>query len=339
MYQKDLEQLIGQMLMIGISGDFLSLQASEELSSYNIGGVGLFNVCPAPKQSNITSPEQLKKLCKDIQACNSTPFFISIDQEGGKVARLNEKNGFNRPLSPQNMAISQTVSSEYHQIGRILRENGVNFNFSPCIDVNINPENPIIGALGRSFSSDHTVVFRSGLEAWQAQKSEGVLSCLKHFPGHGSSSSDTHLGVSDITLSHKEEELLPFIQLIEHGFDEFILTAHVIHQKYSSLPASLSIEYSKMLRSWGFKGLIITDDLKMGALEKHFSLEDTLILAVNAGADILAYFNNLAPYKPNFLKESMKILVNAVHMKKISEQQIIDSASRISSFKKKRLLH
>ena len=338
MYQKELEQLIGQMMMIGISGDVLSSQQEDEISRFNIGGVGLFNVCPAPKESNITSPQQLKKLCSDLQACGTTPLFIAIDQEGGKVARLSEKNGFIRPPSPQEMALSSSVFQEYRHIARTLKEYGVNFNFAPCVDVDVNPQNPIIGAIGRSFSSDPLVVAESGFEAWQAQKTEGVLSCLKHFPGHGSSTGDTHLGMADVSSTHKDEEFFPFKQLIQQGFDEIILTAHVIHQKYSALPASLSPEYPKILRSWGFKGLIVTDDLKMGALEKHFSLEDTLIHVVNAGADVLAYFNNIAPYHPNYLNEAMSILVNAVTTKRISEQHLVDSASRIISFKKKKLI-
>ncbi|MGL5721875.1 MAG: glycoside hydrolase family 3 N-terminal domain-containing protein [Brevinema sp.] len=337
MYQKELESHIGQMLMVGISGDVLSQQQADELSSYNIGGVGLFNVCPPPKESNVSSPQQLKKLCAQLQANSSVPLFIAVDQEGGKVARLSEKNGFIRPPSPKEMALSDSTNQHYQLIARTLKEHGINFNFAPCVDVDINVQNPIIGAIGRSFSSNPQTVANCGFEAWQAQKKEGVLSCLKHFPGHGSSTSDTHLGMADITTSHQKDELLPYKQLIQQGFDEFILTAHVIHKDYSVLPASLAPEYPKMLREWGFRGLIVTDDLKMGALEKHFSLQDTLIHVVNSGADILAYFNNLAPYRPDYLSQAMKILVDVVQTKLIPEARILESSARIASFKKEKL--
>lgn len=323
--------------MTGFSGDTYGPELRLYIKEYHIGGVGLFNICPPPKESNITSPAQLKELCAQIQAEASIPLFIALDQEGGRVARLSEKNGFTRPPSPKEMAAENAVGKGYASIARTLRECGVNMNFTPCCDVDTNPQNPIIGALGRSFSADASLVQACAFEAWQAQRAEGVISCLKHFPGHGSSRGDTHLGMADISDSFSEIEFEPFGGLINQGFDEFILGAHVINGNISPLPASLAPEYPALLRSWGFRGLIITDDLKMGAIEREFGLEEALILAVNAGNDVIASFNNLPPYDADYLPRAAEILIKAVEAKKIPEGRIAESSERVRAFKARRL--
>lgn len=332
-----LAQQIGQMLMTGFSGDSYSPELNLYIKKYHIGGVGLFNICPPPKESNITSPAQLKELCSRIQAEASVPLFIALDQEGGRVARLSEKNGFTRPPSPKEMAAHGSVGQEYALIARSLKEYGVNMNFAPCCDVDVYPQNPIIGALGRSFSGDAFRVLAYAREAWQAQVGEKIISCLKHFPGHGSSRGDSHLGMADISGSFNELEFEPFRGLIAQGFEDFILSAHVINRNISPLPASLAPEYPALLRSWGFRGLIITDDLKMGAIEKEFGLEEALILAVNAGNDVIASFNNLPPYEADYVPRAVEILLKAVEAKKIPEGRINESAERVRAFKKLRL--
>ena len=339
-----LKQKIGQMLIIGFNGETVPNELQESISEYNLGGVILFNRSLIPsKMPNIKNPEQVKSLIADIQKSSKTKMFITVDQEGGFVARLKAKDGFTNKDSAtaRQMALSNNPNALYTEsvkIAKMLHELGFNLNFAPSVDVDVNPNSPAIGKYERSFSSNPKEVVKYAKAFIDGHHSESVITSIKHFPGHGSSKDDSHEGFVDITDTYSPAELLPFKNLILQGYNDTIMVAHVfnknIDEKY---PASLSSNFiNNVLRNEiGYKGVVITDDLQMKAIEDHFSLEETVVATINAGADILIYGNNLGVYNPNIVKDIVEIVMNNVANGKISEKRINESYQRVIRLKKR----
>ncbi|MGK7370566.1 MAG: glycoside hydrolase family 3 N-terminal domain-containing protein, partial [Candidatus Halalkalibacterium sp. M3_1C_030] len=201
-----LDEKIGQMLKIGFRGISIDENSPivEDIRKYHIGGVVLFDY-DVPRDTayrNISSPEQVRQLTQDLQKFANIPLIIAIDQEGGKVARLKPRYGFEQSVSAQQLGSLQNADStrKYaRQTGETLSELGINTNLAPVVDVNINPQNPVIGGIERSFSADPEVVSRQAKIYIETLHEYGIITTLKHFPGHGSSKDDSHLGVVDVT--------------------------------------------------------------------------------------------------------------------------------------------
>lgn len=214
---------------------------------------------------------------------------------------------------------------------------GFNLDFAPCVDLNVNSQSPAIGALGRSFSADPRRVSADAQAFAQGLGSAGVLSCLKHFPGHGSAAGDSHLGFTDVTTTWDSSEPVPYRALIGQDAVDMVMTAHVFNAALDpEYPASLSwrITTGLLRGDLGFTGVIVTDDLQMRAVTDKYSLEQTVRLALDAGADILLFGNNLA-YDPDLPAKVQGILVDLVRTGSVPEPRVQESYARIMGLKKK----
>lgn len=335
---------IGQLLMVGFRGTEINdtMHIVRDIKDYHIGGVILFEY-DVPSQSrprNISSRKQLTKLCHDLQRQSETTLLIGIDQEGGKVNRLKEHYGFPPFLSAQQMAKegNQSVRRQAALTAKTLQQAGINVDFAPCVDVNVNPDCPIIGKLGRSFGSDARRVSEcASLWVNELQRC-GVAACLKHFPGHGSSQEDTHQGVADVSDSWSDIELEPYRRLIADNEVLMIMTTHVFNAQIDSVyPATLSkATLSGLLRdSLHYEGVIITDDLAMGAMTKVYSYEEMLLRSLEAGADMLCISNNGSQYQRDIVPQTVDLIFRLVKEGRLDESRIHESAARVEQLKKR----
>ncbi len=337
-----LREKIGQMLLVGFRGLTIEESASivADIQDHNLGGVLLFDY-DTPTSTpvrNVASPEQLTALVSGLQAVAATPLIVAIDEEGGKVARLDQRHGFPPTVSEQAMGERNDLAYTLDRAGAMattLRSVGVNLNLAPVVDLNVNPSNPIIGSLGRSFSADPTVVTQQGGAFIDAHHAVGVACTLKHFPGHGSSTGDTHLGVVDVTKTWSAVELQPFQRLVATGTVDAILTAHVFNATLDpDYPATLSqATITGILRGQiAYDGLVLSDDMQMGAIRDAFGYQDAVRLAINAGVDILTIANQQV-FEEGIVGRTIDLVEQLVGSGAIAEARIDASYRRIAAFK------
>jgi len=340
--EEELKEKIGQMIIIGFRGIEINKdsQIVKDINDLNLGGIILFDIDNPTKTfpRNIINYIQTKKLISDIKELSSSNIFVSIDAEGGLVNRLKEKYGFINIPSAEDMGKENPEKTKEYAIilGKELKELGFNINFAPVVDVNTNKNNPVIGKLERSFSSDPEKVFIHASSFIEGLNSQGIISSIKHFPGHGSSSSDSHLGMVDVTNTYDNKELVPYQKLIESGYSQIVMTAHIMNTKIDPVyPATLSPSFiKKILRDdLGFKGVVVSDDMHMGAIVDHYGFNESLIKAIDAGCDILIISNNGKEYNENTAKEAVEAIFNAVQSGQLSEERIIESYDRIKNLK------
>jgi len=339
----ELKHKIAQMLMIGFRGMELKpdMPVYNDLKKLGIGGVILFDYDVPSKSAkrNISSPKQLKKLIADMQAAAPLKLLVAIDQEGGKVSRLKARYGFPPTVSAQylgKMNNADTTAKYAAATAKTLSELGFNLNFAPAVDLNVNPNCPIIGKIERSFSADAEVVVQQAAIWLEEQQKQGVMGCIKHFPGHGSSAADTHLGIADVTNTWTAQELEPFRRLIVAGKVQVVMTSHVYNAKLDEdYPATMSkkIITGILREQLGFSGVVVTDDLAMSALVDHYDFDEILLKAIEAGADILCLSNNGKTYDDHISKKAVNIIFKAVKQGKITPERIEESYSRIMALK------
>ena len=297
------DTMIGQMLMFGFSGTEPKQKGPQaiarQLCDGTIGGVILLG-------HNVKTGKQVKRLTALFKGAGAsvTP-LIAIDQEGGKVQRLGPKQGYKAIPRPATVAAKLSPESAfkvYLDAARQVRDAGFNVNLGPVVDVNVNPKNPIIGRLGRSFGKSAETVIAYSQAFIAAHHRIGILTALKHFPGHGSSLRDSHKGFVDISRTwQRERELAPFLALAnDNNYGDMVMSGHLYHSGLATdgrEPATLSNQaINGLLRSeLGYQGVVITDDLEMGAIRNNFKFRDTIIKAVNAGNDILLISNSAKP--------------------------------------------
>lgn len=339
-----LEKRAGQMLMVGFHGTQApkGSQICKDIQAYNIGAVILFDYNPVDKNKpkNIQNKKQLASLTQQLQSCsNDGKLLIAVDQEGGKVQRLKTKYGFYGKFPKASDVIKmdqRKIKETYTQMSRELKSVGINYDLAPVVDLDINMKNHVIHGLGRSFGKDPKTVATYASTFIDAMHSNGVLTSIKHFPGHGSSVGDTHKGFVDVTNLWQASELEPY-RLLKDKADT-VMVAHVFNKKIDAqYPASLSFKtVTKMLR-WklGFHGVVITDDLQMGAISQKYGLESTLALAINAGVDILLIGNQLDPKKTVSTKRLIDTIVSLVKSGKVTEESINKAYQRIQLLKNK----
>lgn len=328
-----IEAKVGQMMMFGFSGTSVPDYIRKFIQEYNLGGIIMFS-------RNIDSAAQIAELNSTLQKLAlDSPFgvglFISIDQEGGQVIRI--KDGVS--AAPAAMAVGALASPDRaYQIGKVVGEElaslGFSINLAPCVDVNNNPHNPVIGV--RSFGEDPELVADLG-EATIKGLQESVLATAKHFPGHGDTAVDSHYGLP--VINHARErleqvELLPFRRAIASGV-QGILSSHVVFPAIEPIPgrpASLSNPVlTGLLRSeLGYDGLILTDCMEMQAVTKQLSMEEAAILAVEAGNDMV-----LISHTQELQERAFWAVVEAVKKGRISEERINESLARISKAKRR----
>lgn len=343
--QISLEHKIGQMIMVGFRG--MSIDDDHwivrDIKDHNIGGVILFDydVPNSEPVRNIESPEQVRLLNNTLQKITEIPLFVAVDQEGGRVNRLKARYGFRDMPSHEyigNINHPDSTRNIVDVIASSVSDAGFNINFAPVVDLNTNPDNPIIGKLGRSFSDDYNIVSRHSHIFIEQHRNNGVIAVPKHFPGHGSTWNDSHYGMADVTETWDEEELIPYRYLIENVNVDMIMSAHIMNRNWNAdHPATLSYEVmTTLLRGeLGFEGVLVSDDMQMGAITEYYGLEQAVTLAVNAGIDVLIFANN-SVYDPEIVSKVVDIIKSGVQEGIIPEERITESYNRIMRLKNKR---
>ncbi|MBU0744051.1 MAG: hypothetical protein KKE11_01580, partial [Gammaproteobacteria bacterium] len=352
---------------------------ARHIADDHIGGVILFQKSPRDlntqkfiRDRNIQGPKQVAQLNSALQTYNavirqkqkldSLPLFIGVDQEGGRIDRLPAAQGFPvATLVPQAFGAKEEIAAKkddalnetYAYAKKMAEELSslhFNLNFFPTVDVNINPANPIIGGMGRSFSSNPDVVFDQAKQFVRAFHDHGIIAALKHFPGHGSSAGDSHLGLVDVTETYqKDRELFPYLGFIKDGYDDMIMTTHVINGQIDQTqckaglvtdhttwcPGTMSkLALTELLRDkMGFNGIIVSDDMTMGAITLEYTLSESLKNSINAGVDMFIVANNYEDQT----NEVINAIAQLVKDGDIKRERIGESYKRISDFKKKRL--
>jgi len=340
-----LREKIGQLLYVGFRGCRPSECAAvvRDITEFNVGGVILFDqemTDPSTKRRNIESPSQVHELTTFLQGQATIPLLIAIDQEGGRVNRLKPVYGFPESISHEELGQLDSAEVTYRHAkatAATLKLLGLNLNLAPVVDLDAHPDNPIIKGKGRSFSSDPEAVARHAAEFVRAHRDAGVLTCAKHFPGHGSAAGDTHLGLVDVTETWTEKELIPFRRLIEGGLCDLVMSAHVFNAKLDSkCPATLSraVITGLLREKLGFQGVITSDDMEMKAISTHYGLENAVPLAIEAGIDLLCFGNNLN-YDPDIASKAIGIIVRCVESGRISEARIEESYIRVQTLKRR----
>ncbi len=341
---ESLREKIANMFMLGFTGTDIERNSSimRDICERGLGGVILFDKATGKKgaRKNIVSPAQLRRLAKKLSSC-SKDLLISVDQEGGLVQRLKSVDGFfgKYPRASVVAAKGEKYARKiYAQMARELKKNGINMNLAPVADLALNPNNRVIVKYGRSYGSDPKSVFRYDAIFIDAMHRYGVLTALKHFPGHGSSSGDTHKGFVDATAQWKKKEIEPYRLLIDRGGLDAIMVAHIFNRTLDErFPASLSRKIIRgiLRKRLGFKGVVMTDDLQMSAVSKHYSLRDTIMYAIRAGNDILLFGNQLDSAHGVRLKRLVDITLDLLRQKKIDIEDIELANRRIEAMKKK----
>ena len=280
-----LREKVGQLFMVGFLGTSVTPDLASFIKKYKPGGVILFS-------RNLESVEQMVDMTNDLQACNPhSPLVISIDQEGGRVSRL--PKGFT--IFPPCSLLGRCNSTELAYaaaatIAKELRAVGVNMNMAPVLDVNSNPDNPVIG--DRAFGTTPDVVCELGLATVAGLQDSRVVACGKHFPGHGDTNTDSHKELPVVEASRDRLEAIefpPFRRAVQRGVAS-LMTAHVLYRALDpELPATLSpaIITDFLRRELQYDGVVLTDDLEMLAIIDHYGIEDAAVRAVLAGCDVL----------------------------------------------------
>ncbi|MEM1215471.1 MAG: glycoside hydrolase family 3 N-terminal domain-containing protein [Bacteroidota bacterium] len=330
---------LGQLLMVGFRGqeiDSVSALVKEQLRSGEIGHTILFDFDYVNKvfDRNIVSVAQVQQYLRDIQALAPAPMFKAIDQEGGRVLRLKPDYGYATLPSAQYLGELNDVDSTrfYGKVNaQQLQNSGFNVNFAPVVDLNVNPENPVIGGIERSFGATTEQVVQHAAAWIQPHADAGVLSVLKHFPGHGSSQADSHKGIADVTASWTEEELRPFKLLLDSVSLTAVMTAHVFNRSIDSIyPATLSPHYIKsMLREdISYEGIVFSDDMHMKAVSAEFGFKTAIRQAILAGVDVLVFGNNLE-YDESVARTTIATLRELLAEGAITEARLRQSIERV----------
>lgn len=337
-----LERRIAQMLMLGFTGETAPEDSpvAVAIRDYGIGGVVLFdnNIDLQVTNRNITGPEQLKSLTRRLNSYADIPLLISVDQEGGIVTRLKERYGFPPSLSAGylgNKDDLELTRSHSEEMASTLREFGLTLNLAPVVDLNSNPANPIIALKERSFSADAERVAAHAAEFVKGHRSQGIATCLKHFPGHGSSRDDSHLGLVDVTAYWTRDELIPYRRLIQQGLCDMVMTAHTFNSRLDGdyLATLSGATIDGILRGeLGFDGVVLSDDLNMAAIVNHYSYETAVEKAINAGVDILVVANDKL-YDPYTAPRTIEMLLKMVATGRMDEKRINQSCARIMALK------
>ncbi len=328
--KNDLQALVGQLFVVGFEGLSVPSEFKEAVQDLNLGGTIYF-------KRNCESPAQLAELSNELQfsvrSKNFYPLFIAIDHEGGIVNRLS------KPFTkfPGNDALGELGSPKVaFQFGMYLAKElkavGININFAPVVDVETNPNNPVMKK--RMFSSDPEVVSKMGSAVCRGIQKMGVIAVAKHFPGHGDTTVDSHFALPkvDKTFEQLDEcELIPFKRLAKSRV-EGIMTAHILNPNLDAeYPATLSIKTVEQIlrKDLRFSKLIFSDDMEMKAIVDNYGAEEAAVLAVNAGCDVLIYRgDNGLPHK------NIEAIIKAVESNRIPKAKIEAAVQRIHAAKK-----
>ena len=268
------------------------------------------------------------------------PLFVSIDEEGGFVSRMKTRYGFPKNVSAQYLGeLNNLDSTRFYanQTASLLNDFGINMNYAPVVDVNLNTRNPVIGRIERSYSQEYREVIRQAYEVINLHIQNKVIPVLKHFPGHGSSKSDTHLGLTDVTETWQTEEIYPYSALIDSGVVKAIMTAHIVHKLLDETknPATLSTRIvTGMLRDFlRYDRVIISDDMQMGAIKNEYGIRESIRLSILAGVDVLMFANNVNEDDGVTASTVHSLIKDLLVEDVITRQRIYESYNRIMNLK------
>jgi beta-N-acetylhexosaminidase len=342
-----LDRMIGQTIMVGFSGrsehDPGVKAVRDELAKGLIGGVVLY-------PENVRSAPQLRLLTAYLANANSELVpFIAVDQEGGRVQRLTKWTGHKHYPSAQKMGRDGALTPEearriYGEMAKELAGAGINVNFGPVVDLSINPWNAVIARRKRSYGADPETVTSLARSFIAAHREANVVTAAKHFPGHGSSWSDSHKTLPDISRSWRESELQPYVALSHDGLLDMVMVGHLYHPRFSDgekLPSSLSANAIRALRAGGYigyQGVVVSDDMEMGAVRERYSIEDRVIRALDAGVDLLV-FSNVKSRDTDLGAKVHAIIAQAVRDGRIPRAKIEAAYQRIAALKHRLMAH
>lgn len=323
-----LDEKIGQLVIVGLDGYEADEHARQMIEEYRVGGFILFT-------SNIQNSNQMLELLnslKGINRANKVPFFLSVDEEGGRVSRLPDE--FLK--IPSNQIIGKlNNSSVSHQVGSIIGEElksfGMNMDFAPVLDINSNPKNPIIG--DRAFGTGPNLVSKLGVQTMKGLQSQNIIPVVKHFPGHGDTSTDSHVGLPRVDNDLKRLrsfELKPFARAIKNGA-EAVMVAHILLPKIDpDNPASFSktIITDVLRLEMNYDGVVITDDFTMGAIVKNYNIGKAAVKSILAGSDIVLVCHDFEKQKA-----VISALKDAAQSGQLSMDRIDRSVTRILRLK------
>jgi beta-N-acetylhexosaminidase len=338
---------LGELLLVGFGGT--QVEGNEEIRSLvcdvKVGGLILFERDSRSGEArNITSPEQVRQLTADLQAlalqCAGRRVLIAADNEGGLVMRLSTRVGYLPTPPPQALGDAgdpAATALESRRMGATLREAGINWNLAPVVDVAVNPLNPAVVTLGRTFSSDPQQVIVQARAFIQGMHEAGVLTSLKHFPGHGSSRTDSHLGFVDVTdTADLKIEFAPYRALIKEGLADSVMTAHVFNRGLDPWnPATLSrFTIKRYLRGkLGYRGLVVSDDLLMGAIRQRYGVEEASVLALQASVDMLLISQNQGRVERGAAERVIDGIRHAISDGRLSPKALAVSIERVRALR------
>ncbi|WP_274654422.1 beta-N-acetylhexosaminidase [Paenibacillus humicola] len=324
-----LDEKLGEMIVAGMDGNTPTSRTKTMIQQQHVGGVIFY-------KNNVTDPKGLAAYVNQLKAWNRdnpSALFLSVDEEGGTVSRLPGLEKF-----PDAWDVGKTKDTGYAAdmggfLGAASSAMGMNVDYAPVLDINSNPNNPVIGV--RSFGATSDLVSQMGLPVMKGIQAQGVISVVKHFPGHGDTSVDSHLDLPVVNKSLKQLqqfEWVPFADAIREGADA-VMVAHILFPKIDpKYPASLSktIITDELRGTLGFQGVVITDDLTMGAIGKHFGIGEAAVQSVKAGADIM-----LVAHGYDDVVTVIDALKKSISQGGISKKRIDESVTRILTLKEK----
>lgn len=323
-----LEQKIGQLFIVGFEGDIINDEIIDLVKNQEVGGLIYFSRNVVDSNQIITLNNEIKDIKKDI------PLFISVDEEGGVVSRVPDEflklpsSGYIGKFDDENLSynIGSIISKE-------LKSLGFNMDFAPVLDIDSNPNNTVIGE--RAFGNNADIVSKLGIKTMEGLRDGGIIPVVKHFPGHGDTDIDSHYGLPIVTKTLEELnnlEFIPFKNAIENGADVVMVSSIILSSIDSEYPATMSKKVTTdILRNkLNFDGVIATDDMTMGAIMDNYNLTDAVIMAINAGNDLI-----LVCHGYDDIIKSISAVKDAVSSNIISEERIDESVYRILKLKEK----
>ena len=331
---------IGQMIMIGLNGTAADSTNSfyKDIQEGKAGGITLYESNLSP----INTAENLHEMIKTFQSVSPIPLFIAITQEGGIVNRLKTKYGFPPMPSAEYLGkLNNIDSTKYYSdnIAFTLSRLGINVNFAPVVDIYMQ-DNPVLGSRQRTFSANTDIIIKHARQVILSHNYFKVNTVLKHFPGHGSSTTDSHLGLTDVSKTWKASELEPYKALIQKGLVKGIMTAHIVNEKLDEkkLPATLSknIITNLLRNTLNFKGVVFSDDMNMKAISAEYGLKESIEKSINAGVDVLLFSGKINGVTSYGASDIVDIILQLIREGKISPERIDASYKRIIKMKTER---
>ena len=331
---------IGQMIMIGLTGNSVDTTSIlyKDIKDGKVGGISIYELSLTPTNT----AENLSAMIRIYQAAAPIPLFTAMSQEGGQVNRLKTKYGFPPMPSAQYLGeLDNLDSTKYYadNIAFTLSRVGINLNFAPVVDIYM-PTNPVLGSRERTFSDNTDKIIKHATQVILSHNYFKVNTVLKHFPGHGSSTQDSHLGITDVSKTWNEKELLPYKILFKKGLVKAVMTAHIVNENLDAekLPATLSknIITGLLRNKLRFNGVVFADDMQMRSVSNEYTLKDAIEKSINAGVDVLLFSGNINGKEPVTASVVVDIVLQLMREGKITKQRIETSYDRIMKMKRER---